>query len=202
MIVAGYFLPLMGFLTFFLVTHYWTQEFPIGLCIDMISIWKMGNPDDFVYIDEKQKVKKSTVIKVIDQFVRITKLRSEFHNMRQTFCCEKFFYPFKAPVLILISVGYITLHLAFVVCSAVTLNDMGTTVSQILNGGGWAFYYIVEVVVAVLANVYVFAVAALWIGVVALIITIIAIMIASFLVVVGCLILLAVCVGMANIDDD
>ena len=49
MIIAGYFLPLMGFPTFFLTAYHWTQEFPIGLCIDMISIWKIqGSPNDIV----------------------------------------------------------------------------------------------------------------------------------------------------------
>lgn len=35
MIVAGYVAPMMGNLTFFIVTYYWTQEFPIGLYVDM-----------------------------------------------------------------------------------------------------------------------------------------------------------------------
>lgn len=202
MIIVGYFLPLLGFLTFFLVTYYWSQEFPIALCIDMISIWKMGDPDDLIYIDEKHRKKKSTVLKVIDQFVRIKKLESEFQDLRKTHCCEKFGYPFKAPVLIVICVAYVGLHLGFVVCAAVAVNETGAIVSQILNGGGWAFYYIVVVIISAIANIYVFAVAALWIGVVVLIIVIIAIIVAFFVLVIGLFCFLGICAVVADNDDD
>ena len=202
MIVVGYFLPLLGFLTFFLVTHYWSQEFPIALCIDMVSIWKMGNPDDLIYIDKIHQEKKSTVLKVIDQFVRIKKLEEDFQDLRKTHWCEKFGYPFKAPVLIVICVAYVGLHLGFVICAAVAVNETGAIVSQILNGGGWAFYYIVVVLVSAIANAYVFAVAALWIGVVVLIITIVAIIVAFFILAIAVFCFLGICAVVADNDDD
>ena len=38
MIIAGYIMPLCGILTFYIVAYYWVQEFPIGLCIDLLKI--------------------------------------------------------------------------------------------------------------------------------------------------------------------
>ena len=36
MLAAGWIMPICGFLTFFIVTYYWVQQFPIGLCIDFV----------------------------------------------------------------------------------------------------------------------------------------------------------------------
>ena len=41
MIVAGYVLPFLGLLNFFIVTFYWSQQYPIGFRLDMLSISKM-----------------------------------------------------------------------------------------------------------------------------------------------------------------
>jgi hypothetical protein len=213
MIVAGYFLPLMGFLTFFLVTYYWTQEFPVGLLVDLISTWKMGDQNEFVYCDKRLKVTKAMMLKEVNQFVRIKKLESEFHELRKTNSCEKFIYPFNAPVIVVIGVGYIALHLGFLICAAVALNDAGTLMGQILNGGGWGFFYIVAVITTVTANAYMFAVAALWIGVVTLIITVIALIIAAiaaavalvvafFILIIGGACLIGICASTAGSDED
>ena len=41
MIVAGYILPVLGLLNFFIVTFYWSQQYPIGFRLDMLSISNM-----------------------------------------------------------------------------------------------------------------------------------------------------------------
>ena len=41
MMASGYVLSIMGLFTFFIVTYYWSQQYPVGYRIDMISIFKM-----------------------------------------------------------------------------------------------------------------------------------------------------------------
>ena len=57
MLVAGYVLPVLGFLTFFVVTYFWVQEFPIGICIDTISLLLMptAGVDDVMKPKNTQK---------------------------------------------------------------------------------------------------------------------------------------------------
>ena len=41
MIIAGYVTPILGHLSFFIVTYHWGQEYPIGYHIDMMRIFQM-----------------------------------------------------------------------------------------------------------------------------------------------------------------
>ena len=53
MIVAGYVLPVFGLFTFFVVTYYWEQKFPIGIYVDILSILQQ------LGIDEVLEMKKT-----------------------------------------------------------------------------------------------------------------------------------------------
>ena len=80
MLAAGYVIPIMGFSTFFVVTYYWTQEFPVGFYLDMISLFAMTTlgPDELVYMDQAAKEKKPVTDNLLSHFEH---LKKEFEIM-------------------------------------------------------------------------------------------------------------------------
>ena len=166
MLAAGWILPVCGFLTFFIVTYYWVQQFPIGLCIDFVRIMEMPGVDDLLYVEDyfkkdnanSEKKAEKLAARLVANFVRIDKLEKQFKDMRNKGASKKFFYPFESPVLIILCLVYALLQLGFIICAAVA--DTGP--SEVLNGGGWLNFYIAAVIMGIIANLYTFAVAAFW----------------------------------------
>lgn len=182
MLVAGWIMPICGFLTFFIVTYYWVQQFPIGLCIDFVRIMQMPGVDDLLYAEEHFKKSNANTEKKIEavaarlvaNFVRIDKLETQFNDMRNKGASKKIFYPFESPVLIILCLIYALLQLGFIICAAIA--DTGP--SEVLNGGGWIYFYIIAIIMGIIANLYTFTVAAFWgaiiIGVIVMITALIA----------------------------
>ena len=85
---------------------------------------------------------------------------------------------YESPVLIILCLVYALVQLGFIICAAIA--DTGP--SEVLNGGGWIYFYIVTIIMGIIANLYTFAVAALWgaiiIGVIVMIESLIACLIA------------------------
>ena len=193
MIVAGYINPLLGFLTFFVVTYYWTEEFPIGLFVNMLNICKLGTKHDIIKIMKvihHGSTKKQSVFESLnDEFDEV---KDDFLKLHNASWYYKIAIPFTNPAHIVVCILYMVLQAAFIICAAVAYDEMGTLIVQILNGGGWAAYYLAACIIGALANLYVLLVAALWIAIIAFIIALIAIIIAVvilyvILVVLGCL---------------
>ena len=170
MLVSGYFIPLMGFLTFFVVTYYWSQEMPIGLLIDMISIYKKGGKNDFLETNVTLNKQKNIVQGTFDSFFKTKTLLKEFDELRNVSFITKFMYPFKSPMPIIFCLTYGLLQASFVICAAVTYDDMGNLVVHILNGGGWILYLIVACAIGALANIYALLVAAVWVTIIIIVI--------------------------------
>lgn len=173
MIITGYFLPLVGLFMFFFVTYYWTQEFPIGLYLDMISVWKMGKKEDIIDKKTKQTIQNETAQRVFDKFYE------DFELLRDVPFSDKAAYPFKSPTISVICLAYGLLLAAFVICAAVTYDETGALVVHILNGGGWVLYFILACVVGAVANLYVLLVAAVWIMIIILTILFVILVICS-----------------------
>ena len=198
MIFAGYVLPACGLFTFFIVTYYWSQQYPIGYRIDMMSIFIMTkyamtdilNIKKVVQeeaekmsknIHEKAEGKKSQI--VVDKLLNfgLNPLKADFDEIFNKAWYNKFLFPFKTPTLVIICLIYAVFQLAFVLCAAQAVDEMGEIVIQILNGGGWVIYYIIAVIVGIIANLYVFLVAGLWVAIISMIIITIAAIIACLI---------------------
>ena len=185
MIISGYFLPFMGFLSFFVVTFYWSQEFPIGIYVDMISLMKMTacGGEDVAKLGDKMEGGKEDAQKIASHF---EKLDSDFHTLRETTVFAKLSYPFKKPGLIIICMIYTALLLSFVLCASLTVGESGDLLVQILNGGGWVIYYLLAIVFGIIANLYVLLVVALWVIILAITVSIVVIAIAILSVTMWC----------------
>ena len=193
MCVAATVLPVCGLLSFFIVTNFWVQEFPISLCLDMIKVLQMPGADEIFKFKSVVKENAKEMSRVISDFVRV---KTEYNGLRNTRFLDKLVHPFRSPGLVILCLLYGGGQLGFVVCAATTTSETGIVMGQFLNGGGWMVYYIFAVVVGALANLYVFAVAAVWVMVIAAIAAIITIIVELFI--------LAICAlscGSSNDDN-
>ena len=142
----------------------------------------MPGVDDLLYAEEHFKKSNANTEKKIEavaarlvaNFVRIDKLETQFNDMRNKGASKKIFYPFESPVLIILCLIYALLQLGFIICAAIA--DTGP--SEVLNGGGWIYFYIIAIIMGIIANLYTFTVAAFWgaiiIGVIVMITALIA----------------------------
>ena len=149
MIVAGYLLPVFGLLTFFVVTYFWVQEFPIGVCVDFLSILQQPGIDEILEM-EKTKSEGGEKLSKINKYIHFSELKKQFKTLRTTAFLDKFGYPFGSPQMVIVSMVYALLQLGFVIAASRSL------------GGDWAVFYVPAGIIGYLANIYVFTVAALW----------------------------------------
>lgn len=188
MLVAGYVLPVFGLLTFFVVTYFWVQEFPIGFCIDCLSVLKASGIDEVLKPGETKKEAASNIDK-IKGFVQFAELKRQFKDLRQKGWSDKFFYPFKTSQMVIICLIYALLQFSFIICAGNSTSGNGP-----LGGGYWEIFYTIGIIVGFLANFYVFLVALLWSAIIISVIVFIAILIS--LIIFCCLIM--ACVSSPN----
>ena len=152
MLVAGYILPICGLLTFFIVTYFWVQEFPIGICVDFLSILKLRG------IDEALELKKTgeelgEKINKINKYIHLSELKQQFKDLQDTAWRSKFIYPFKSPQMAILCLIYALLLSGFVICAGAFGDN---------PGGYWSGFYLFGLLAVFLANLYVFTVAMVW----------------------------------------
>ena len=182
MLASGYVLPVCGILTFFIVTYYWVQEYLIGICLNVLSLLRMPGVDTIFYPNESAAEVRKKVIKLQER-LNLSSLKQQFMNMRnKAVLSDKFLFPFKSPVLITLSIIYGSLQFGFILCASLAICSDGQVDHVILNNGpGWAIFYALSVAFGVLANIYVFLVAALWVMIIAGTIMLIALIISGLI---------------------
>jgi Na+-driven multidrug efflux pump len=121
--------------------------------------------------------------------------QKDFEGLFRKDWLQKFFYPFKSPIPVIFCLLYSGLQLAFVICAAQAVDDMGVVVTHVLNGGGWVIYYIVALIVGIIANLYTFLVVAIWVAIITTVLVAIALIVALFI---GCICLSIMCSSNSN----
>ena len=154
MLVAGYIMPFLGILSFFVPTFYWVYEHENGLCLDILSLLNMPGIDHVLFPDgDEIKEACESIRKIALKLNDGNKLRESFKELRNVDFGKKLSYAFRNPFLVAACLVYSFAQLAFVVTAIVAIQNetLGTII-----------YYILSIIIGVLANVYVFLVAALW----------------------------------------
>ena len=159
MIVAGYVTPVLGFFSFFLVTYYWAQEFPIALCLDMISLWKMKRgPEEFINFGERVLNPRDRLTSSMGFLYMLVRDYIELHDEKWWF---KFTYPFRTPVIVFLCIIYAFLHIGFAVSSFLVLDRADKALAHPgLFSWPWLIYVYACAGFGVVANIYAFTVAA------------------------------------------
>ena len=180
MLVAGYVVPVLGFLSFFIVMYFWVQEFPIGVCIDMVTVLLMPTLgiDDAVKPEKKDEVTKK--MDKIKKYLHYAELKKQFKGLRETQWLDKFAYPFRSPQMVIVCMMYALLQLGFIISAGLINGDEGTE-GRPLGGGNWTYFYVCAIIIGYVANMYVFTVALLWITIIVFILAVIAIAISLIL---------------------
>ena len=167
MLAAGYVMPIIGILTFFLVTYYWVQfQLPNSIVIDFLKILEMPGADHVIFPKTSMKEVKEKIDKISMCFSKSEILK----DLRSISFMTKFSYAFSAPVLVILCLMYTACQLGFAVVTVV-----------FINSSTYTGFYVVAGFFGAVANLYVFAVAALWTVIISGIILAVAIVIALVL---------------------
>ena len=158
MLTAGYIMPFLGILSFFIPTFYWVYEHQIGLCVDFLSLLMMRGIDHILFPNgEEIKEVYESIQKIGLKLRDGKKLRDDFKRLQGISFCNKLSYAFRNPLLVVACLAYSFAQIALVVVTIITMENVD--LSTII-------YYVISIVIGILANVYVFLVAALWIAVI------------------------------------
>jgi pheromone shutdown protein TraB len=114
---------------------------------------------DHVLFPDGDEIKEAceSIRKIASKLNDGNKLRKNFDKLQNINFGKKLGYAFRNPFLVVACLGYSFAQLAFVVTAIVAIQNetLGTII-----------YYILSIIIGVLANVYVFLVAALWTAVI------------------------------------
>ena len=157
MLVAGYILPIVGVWLFFSVTHYWLQEFAIGITVDYLSILKLPGADRLFFPNSTPYGAKEKANKIL-LYTKYEKLREDYHALQNENPVVKAWYPFKSFSHTLICLAYTTVQAIFIFVAATSIQG------EQLNMAIFLFVITTEV----LSNIYVLLVALFWISIASL----------------------------------
>ena len=160
MIAAGYVLPIAGAWLFFSVTHFWLQEFAIGIAVDYLGMLKLPGAACLFFPEHTPYEARSRANKILSHN-KYNRLRQDYNALRNENPFVKAFYPFKNYIHTLMCLGYTVVQFIFVYVTAFSIQG------KQLNMGIFLFVIITEL----LSNVYVLLVALFWIVVGAAILT-------------------------------
>ena len=152
MIVAGYLLPIVGAWLFFSVTHFWLQEFAIGITIDYLSILKLPGADG-IFFPDCNPYEAQDKINMILIYNKYDTLRQDYHALQNESLLAKAWYPFKSLSHVLMCLAYTTVQIIFVYVAAFSIqgNQLNMAV------------FLLVIVTELLANAYTVAVALFWV---------------------------------------
>lgn len=171
MFISAYILPICGLLTFYIVCYYWITELPITVVLDFLRFLEAGSCDSFLSPKEstKEHIKKGkTLLKHYHDSIW-----RDFEKIYNVKFLNKLVYPFKNPMVIVLSITYAAFQFAFVVCAGLSgvaaSEDVATTV--ILNEGqGWTIFFFIAALLGALANAYTFFIAYFWVLIITVVI--------------------------------
>ena len=179
MIASGYILPVVGVWFFFSVTHYWLQEFAIGITIDYLNILKLPGANRLFFPNSTPHEAQEKANKIL-LYSKYGKLRQDYHALRNENPLVKAWYPFKNFSHTLMCLAYTAVQAIFIFVAATSIQGEQPSM------GVFLFVIITEV----LSNIYVLLVALFWIFVAALFLAVILLVLG---VSVKCIICIALC---------
>ena len=152
MIAAGYVLPIAGAWLFFSVTHFWLQEFAIGIAVDYLGMLKLPGAACLFFPEHSPYEARNRANEILSHN-KYDRLRQDYHALQNENPLAKAFYPFKNFIHTLMCLGYTVVQVIFVYVTAFSIQG------KQLNMGIFLFVIITEL----LSNVYILLVALFWI---------------------------------------
>lgn len=175
MLFAGYVLPIVGAWLFFSVTHFWLQEFSIGITVDYLGILKLPGAGGLFFPECTYQEAQGKVNKILTNN-KYNTLRQDYHALRNYNVFSKAFYPFKSVSHSLMCLAYTTVQAIFIYVAAFSIQG---------NHLNMAVFLLV-VITELLSNMYTLLVALFWIAVAVVIVTVILLLLGVSIKVIIC----------------
>ena len=180
MMVVAYITPVLGILMFLMIHHFWTQNFPIKLILDMLALLKSAEWTDaknVVNLNKTGKEYAETLGRIMfyasdDNFVK------DYEGFRKTPLERKLVYPFASPLHVILALLYGGILLGFGICTLVGPEEA--------RNEDWTKFYVVETLVILFVNFYALMVAMVWTVIIAGVIVLIIMVIFLACLAIGC----------------
>ena len=171
MLAAGYILPILGPINFYLVTYYWFQEYSIGLSVDFI-VSLQQNDTSTTNVKEGLQEK----VRVILDRLHSSKLIGEFQELKSTSFIYKFLYPFQSPRTVIFAGLVFSFYVLFFVFAFESIPSVDFPAAP------WTYWFLaVGVVFVYIMNLYAFSIVVFWSVIIAGIIAIVALILLAIL---------------------
>ena len=156
MLAAGYITPVIGILSFFIVTYYWVYEYPVGICVNLLSLLEAPGVSHIILPEkalEEAEKKGQKVTEYLKEADLRKNLRNDFKKLIDKGFCKKLTYPCFHPITVLVCLIYSASQFAFVITAIIGIQSAEL---------GYVIYYIISIILGIIVNIYVFIIAAIW----------------------------------------
>lgn len=180
MMVVAFITPVLGMIIFLLVHHFWTQNFPIKLILDMLELLKSSDWADTENVVNMNKTAKefSGTMRKMMFFASDDNIQKDYEDFQKIPIERKLLYPFASPLHVIVTLLYGGLLLGFGICTLAGPEEA--------LASDWVKFYVVETVVILLVNFYALLIAIVWTVIIAGIIIIIILVIFIACLLIGC----------------
>ena len=154
--IAGWIIPFVGLIVFFLTNYFWAQQYSIGLCMEMMSLIQVPNIAQSLFkssadIQEDVSLKSQQIFEKM-QFSKIKKDYSS--KIEKAKRITKMIYPGKVYLFLLIAFGYVILLVTFFV-NLLLATDTNGNVAVVDLKQGENIFIIGCIVIIAFTNIHV-----------------------------------------------
>ena len=106
-IFGGWFIPILGIMTYFAINYFWAQQFSIGFFVELMSLLQEGDVIESLTLskDEVAAEAKERAKKILEK-MEYKQVKKEYKELESTGRIKKLAYPIRLPVFITVSIVY------------------------------------------------------------------------------------------------
>ena len=120
MLAVGYVMQSIGILTFFIPTNRWISQYPVGICVNLLSILEIPGIDYIIFPNDTQQGAHQKIEKIAG-LLNKKDLTEAFLKLYNKSLCTKITYPSVAPCLVLACFIYSYVYFAFIAVAFVEM---------------------------------------------------------------------------------
>lgn len=149
-IIGGWVVPFAGVAIFFLANYFWTQQYSIGLCIEMMSLIQVPNIAQSLFkstsdIEGDAMAKSEAML----EKMKFTKVKDDYSaKLKKAKTITKLVYPGKIIPFLMLTVLYVSFLIVFFVCLILERNPKSGEV-RILGMDNFPNLFIVGCIVII-----------------------------------------------------
>ena len=154
--IGGWIIPFVGIIMFFVANYFWTQQYSIGFCIEMLSLIQVPNIAQSLF--KKGSEIEADALQKSQEMLK----KMQFSRLKEDYCDKlkkaktitKIIFPGKVYLFILLAFVYSVVLVSFFVCLFLGIDENGRVF--VLDINQWENVLIVScIVIIAICNVHI-----------------------------------------------